>query len=414
MRRQLIEEDHPLPRVPLREMGPEEVELGLGAQVALGMVLEDVLQERALPGEVASAPPGQRLREDCVVRQGRVGEVPVQRLPERRHGGVLRERLQLREQVEGASAQVGIRAAQHHRRERGAGLPVIALLAQCTPAVEPGPAGERIGRVRGDAGDVLGGGLVLRRQASRREHGKSFLEQRRGGAVAGAAAPAERRELEVRELVERLAVAVHVEQRLCPADQLDRRNRLAGAQLPLPGARRIGGGRERVVQPGGSPVRARLVLGSRGELRVAGEEMGGGDVRAHLAAEDRLQHLLDLRRQARPGQVRLLQLPGPLQHRLVRVDIARGHLREQPVGGGHLSAVDGAQGRQVERAVAQGSARGRQFLERGARCPRPVGRPQGERLQPPRRRVLRMLRQQLQRLRGAARLQRVGGLLQRS
>src|SRR5439155_23380224 len=153
-------------------------------------------------------------------------------------------------------------------------------------------AGEWIGGIARRVRDVLRGGLVLRRQPARSEQRERLLEQRRRRAVAGAAAVAERGELDARELVERLAVAVRVEQRLGPTNELHWRDRLAGTELPLPRAGRVGRGRERMVQPGGAPVRARLVPGARGKLRVAGQQVPAGEVASHLAAEDRPQPVL--------------------------------------------------------------------------------------------------------------------------
>ena len=200
------------------------------------MVLDEIVQQHALAGVVAGTAPGERLREHRVVGERRPREVPVQRFPERGDLRILRHGLQLREKVQGARAEVGIRAAQHHRRERRARLAVVPLLAQRATAGEARAAGEWIGGIARRVRDVLRGGLVLRRQPARSEQRERLLEQRRRRTVAGAAAVAERGELDARELVERLAVAVRVEQRLGPTDELHRRDRLAGTELPLPRA----------------------------------------------------------------------------------------------------------------------------------------------------------------------------------
>jgi len=169
-----------------------------------------------------------------------------------------------------------------------------------------------------------------------------------------------------------------------------------------------------MVQPGGAPVRARLVPGARGKLRVAGQQVRAGEVASHLAAEDRLQHVLDLGGEPRAGHVRLLKLAGALEQRLVRVDVPRRNLREQPVGGGCLTAVDGAQRREVQRPVGQRTAGGRELLERDAGRPRPVRRPQRERPEPAPREIVGFLANEPERLGRAPRLQLRGRALQRT
>src|SRR5207237_2552164 len=56
VRRQLVEEDDPLSRMPFGQVRPEETEEGFRAQIALEMVIDDVLQQHALAGVVTPAP----------------------------------------------------------------------------------------------------------------------------------------------------------------------------------------------------------------------------------------------------------------------------------------------------------------------------------------------------------------------
>ena len=205
------------------------------------MVVDDVLQERAIAGEVARSPADERLGEHRVVGERRAGEVLVQCLPQRDRLPVLRHRLEQRQKVEGASAHVGVRAAQHDRRERRAGTAVLVLLAQCAAADEPRAASGRIGRIRRHLPDLLRGRLVLYGKPARSEHRQRRLEQRGGSPIAGAPALAQRRQSGARDLIHGLAVAMRVEQHFgAPheARRVDRR--AAGADLPFPRAGGIG------------------------------------------------------------------------------------------------------------------------------------------------------------------------------
>src|SRR5438309_2104700 len=90
------------------------------------------------------------------------------------------------------------------------------------------------------------------------------------------------------------------------------RDRTSGAAL----AGRVGGAGARMLAPCGPPMRPRVSLPSRRELRVAGDEVGGGDVPADLRSEDRGEDFLDARGGARARHQPLHGLARALEQNL--------------------------------------------------------------------------------------------------
>ncbi len=201
---------------------------------------------------------------------------------------------------------------------------------------------------------------------------------------------------------------MRVEERFRPAQEELRVDARTCAEGGIALARGLGGGRERMIDPGGPPMRPRLVPGARGTLRVAGDQMGRRHVGANLAREDGLQDLLHARRGPRARHPQLQHLPGALQQHLVGIDVAERHLPEQPICGGAVALIDGAERRHVQRAVGERSALERDLFEEEARGAGPR-LPQRQRLDEPHLRVARSMGRELRVADGGACFHGVGG-----
>ncbi|TMA27776.1 MAG: hypothetical protein E6J78_08880 [Deltaproteobacteria bacterium] len=209
----------------------------------------------------------------------------------------------------------------------------------------------------------------------------------------------------MRQLVERFAVAVRLEQHLGAPDQLLGRHWLARAERAIAPAGALGRATERPIDPGGAVVRPRLFLVARRSLRIAGDEMRRRGVGAHFPEEDRLEDLLDALGRARTRDMALRVLPRPLEQHLVGIDVAERDLPEQPLGAPAIALVDGAESGHVQRAIGERPSSERELLEELARRPRLIGGAERERLDPASRAVLGRRRQVVERVLRPSRLQ---------
>ena len=214
-RRQLVEPDQARRRGFHRSTAPREPEQRIAAQVALGMVIQNRGGARAPspdPGRGAPRRPGCRARR----RRARTAGIARQGFPER--PGV------------GLPAIDSICASTNSARERTSGSAQRSTTCASAARARPYSRSFRSARpwssftrqASGSAGSAgvcstsvgVGWCCWARRQSRQRR-----LQVSGGAAVAGAAAGTQGRNADVRELVERFAVAVRVEQDLRAAHQ---------------------------------------------------------------------------------------------------------------------------------------------------------------------------------------------------
>src|SRR5439155_10058707 len=403
VRGQLVEPDQARARIALAPVGPEEAKESIGAQIALGMMIDQLPEQRPLLLDVGAPPRRERLVEECIVRERGLRILARERLPERAGHGLAGDGLHLREHVERADPHVRLSAAQYHGRQRRPGPGVLALLAQRSTLTELDPAGEGIARLVGRLRHVLRGRLVLLGERAQRSEGR--LENPARAAVARAPTHAQRRDRDPRELIERVAVPMRVEEHLGTADEQQGRHRRAGAELPLALARRLRGRRVRVLHPRRAPVGSSLVLRPGRQLRFSGDQVRGGHVRAELTREDGLQDLFHAGGRPPPSTPQLHHLPRALEQRLIRVDVAQRDLSKKPLGGGSVPLIGRAEPGHVESAVRERPALPRDLLEQRPGSRGAVGGPQHQSLEPLRGDVRRTGRKVMQRVGGAPCLQ---------
>ena len=406
---ELVQPDEPFPRLSIAPLRPEEPEEGVAAQVAAREPIDQVAEQRALLVDLAIAAGRDRLVVDGVVGERRLRILAGEGLPQRARRRLAADGLELRQHVQRPRSHVRLRAAEHDLGERRARARIFALLAKRPPLVELHPTGQRIARFHRREVDVLRRRLML--LGVRAQRPQSRLQEASRAPVAGTSPEAEGRDHDAGKLVQRLAVAMGIEQHLRPPHQQDLRDVPAGTELPLPIARRIGGGQQRVLDPGCAPVAARLLLRSRGELCVARDQVGRGDVRPDLPSQDRLEDLLDPRGSAGPGDAPIHRLARALEEHLVCIDVSQRHLREQPLRRPCRPLVDGAERRHVQGAIRQRTALHRELLEQRPRRFRVVRRLQSQRLEPPGRRIRRPAGKESQGIRRPPRLQFAQGRL---
>src|SRR5438067_3421195 len=220
--------------------------------------------------------------------------------------------------------------------------------------------------------------------------------------------------MEPRNRLQRLVIAVRLEQDLGPPHETAGSDRLPGTETKVASPRTFRGGGERPVHPGRPVMRPRGALVAGGELGIPCGEMRRRDVAADFAGEDRAHDLFDRRRRRGTGDAELGQLAGSLEDGLVGVDIASGHLSEEAFGRDGVLGVHRTESGEVDGAVGERAPEKRQLLE-GALGLRGLARgAKRQRAQPLRGGRLRLGRNQLQRLRAAPRLQLGCGLFERA
>src|SRR6185369_17785466 len=125
--------------------------------------------------------------------------------------------------------------------------------------------------------------VLLGKRAQRSER---RLDESARAPIAGAAALAERGHRDPRQLIQRFPVAVRIEEDLGAADEKLRGDGASRPELLFALAGRVSGRRQRMLDPRRAPVASRFLLRAGGQLRIAGDQVRGGDVAPDLPRED--------------------------------------------------------------------------------------------------------------------------------